>query len=132
MTHISYETAKKLKEFLGESAPEPMFNKWWAKFRAGGLDGHILVEKDDDRNPGEVPAYMLHDLLSNPFCEAMEKKHPHARYFDGECEDLPWEINLCLNEAYYNGGFASVEKALCEMMEDKWPTSHTYSVKSTT
>lgn len=123
-THISYKTAKMLKEeFLGESAPEPMNGEYtYSLYDTPPFVYEIAVEEHWPELGEEIkkyPAYQLHDLLSKPFCEAMAKKHPHARYFDGKCEDLPWEICLCLNEANFNGGMPAVEKALVEMMEGK-------------
>lgn len=109
ITHIPYETAKRIKAFLGDGAVEPM--------------GHDKYQDEyENRDTGRremYPMYELCDLLSRPFCEAMAKKHPHARYFDGKCEDFPWEICLCLNEANFNGGLPAVCKALEEMMEGK-------------
>lgn len=116
--YVGYEVSRRLKAFLGESAPEPMGKEYWHTIDSGLNCEKKVIRRWETKTDG-IPAYQLHDLLSPAFCEAMAKKHPHARYFDGKCEDLPWEICLCLNEEYFNGGLSAVEKALMEMMEDK-------------
>ena len=119
MTHITYKTAKRLAEVLGDSAPDTMESqpvRWVDRDMEGKKCKSYLLYGYKDSG---FIAYQLHDLLSLEFCEAMAKKHPHARYFNGKCKDLPWEINLCLNEAYYNGGMPAVETALMKMMDGK-------------
>lgn len=72
MTHISYETAKRVKEFLEESAPEPVDCKYYREYKdnEGQIYGPSLT-LETDRLYKETPAYQLHDLLSRAFCEAM-------------------------------------------------------------
>jgi len=112
-THISYEVAKRLKEFLGKSAPEPLGNGAYFYDNNGNKASKINI-MDGPRygiiynNP--FPAYMLHDLLSKEFCEAMS-----IRKFG----DIGW-ANMCggtLWSLYFCGGMPAVEKALLEMME---------------
>jgi hypothetical protein len=115
MTHITYETAKRLKEFLGESAPEPMGVKekcarWW------GPHGFF----NDYRIKGDVPAYQLHDLLSKPFCEAFVKAGAKKFGFDeDEVTDFIADWSTEMAYAYWNGGMEAVERDLIKMMEAK-------------
>lgn len=103
--NISYKTAKALKEFLGESAPEPMDKYWYYE----GESGNIYMTRSE-LVVGKTPAYQLHDLLSKTFCEA----------FSDMTEDMGvWEVSESLNMEYFNGGLPAVEKALTEMMEGK-------------
>lgn len=113
-THISYETAKKLKEFLGVSAPEPIAElKWWRR----PIKWTGKAELSEFTNCVEffdaAPAYQLHDLLGKPFCDAFCVK-------TGESD---WDgigvYGLChkLADQYLNGGLPAVEKALEEMMK---------------
>ena len=105
-THISYKTAKMLKEFMGESAPEP-------------IDG-IYIKVGVCSNGPSYPRYALHDLLSKPFCEAFAKAVDKRREFQ---DRITWQIyqrvtrQLCAR--YWKGGMEAVEKALVEMMENK-------------
>lgn len=110
-THISYECAKRLKEFLGESAPEPKSPMVWAP---GGKrytlqDGH---EWDWRNSEYASPAYQLHDLLSKPFINAFGIN----KNWD---KNTSWVFQRKLNAKYYDGGLPAVEKALMEMMEGK-------------
>ena len=105
-THTSYKVSKRLKEFLGESAPEPMDKGVWIRGRTKPVfPPYAFVT-------GEAlyPAYQLHDLLSKPFCEALE--NIGVRLFSHT-------IVLRLSNMYYDGGLPAVEKALCEMMGEE-------------
>ena len=102
-TYTSYEFSKKLKAFLGERAPEPISNDYYHHEL-----GKSIAKKSSVHN---IPAYQLHDLLSKPFCEAMDKKCERKPDFSiSTAEFILWE--------YYNGGLPAVEKALIEMMEE--------------
>ena len=122
-THISYKTSKRLKEFLGRSAPEPMEDIFWfLRYETQGI-GHKYHEptlvKDKMGLQGIVyPAYQLHDLLSKPFCEAFIKER-FARGLNHEAAawELTGHLERMINE-YYSTGLPAVERALCEMMGD--------------
>ena len=106
-THISYKTAKALKEFCPD-LPEPISEEWYT------FSGTIV------NNPfrGKPPAYQLHDLLSKPFCKAFfEKMSRRMKSIHHEKE--PWMLQSDLASEYYNGGLPAVEKALLELMEEK-------------
>lgn len=110
---ITYETAKKLKAFLGESAP--LTNRYWY---VKTINNQIkLTEWACDL--GEVllaPAYSLEDLLSKPFCEAMEKAYEKGGKNNGfNPKDFAHEIT----NIYYNSGMEAVKRTLIEMMESK-------------
>ena len=114
-THISYEVSKRLKEFLGDSAPDPMEPGWWVETTDGGHtwpDIHTCHEKTDP------PAYQLHDLLSKPFTDAMFKKVGVVEMTDTDMgiED-DYDVFLKISYAYYEGGLPAVEKSLMEMMK---------------
>ena len=119
MTQIytTYEFSKRLKEFLGEAAPEPMEDYWWIK---DPIRGRIEMMINPEEGWIEAPAYQLHDLLSKPFCEAMAKKVDKRREFS---ERITWKVyqritrQLCAK--YWKGGLPAVEKALTKMMEAK-------------
>lgn len=108
MTHITYKTAKMLKEFLGESAPRPMMCEYWVK------DGGKIMRDIFNVAPVGSPAYQLHDLLSKPFCEAMGKKMKWD-----SLEEAMYVVNQNINNCFYKGGLPAVEKVLIEMMEGK-------------
>jgi hypothetical protein len=118
-THISYKTAKVLKEFLGNKAPKPLDGYYFWK----NSDTDIRTDLKNMCHPKakHYPFYGLHDLLSKPFCAAMAKKHPQSRALAkyGYGEDVPWDIANYIMEMYFNKGMASVEKVLVEMMEAK-------------
>ncbi len=109
-THISYETAKRLKEFLGDKAPEPMVRGWYLP------KSHDITEL---RAPcfNHPPAYQLHDLLSRSFQEAFWAKFKIGRVF--ELDVVAANRCLELTKIYYIDGLPAVEKALIEMMEGK-------------
>jgi len=108
-THTSYKVSKRLKEFLGESAPEPISQEHWC----GGC-GQIQPFGACDGVSDSAPAYQLHDLLSKPFCFAMADK------MEGENSEMinPYrDIHGVLSESYFVGGLPAVESALMEMMK---------------
>ncbi len=112
-THISYETAKRLKEFLGDKAPEPMVRGWYLP------KSHDITEL---RAPcfNQPPAYQLHDLLSKPFCEAVVKAGKEKQGIDTELvETTLSDWPEVIARIYFDGGLPAVEKALIEMMEGK-------------
>lgn len=114
MTHISYEVSKRLKEFLGEGAPEPMGNEIY------DIGTHQIEGADVSPNRTHFPAYQLHDLLSKPFCEAFAGKNPKHELFEGTSKrDMPCHVSVVINERYFEGGLLAVERALMEMMEEK-------------
>ena len=105
-THISYEVSKRLKEFLGDSAPEPICKCVWICGRTTPVyPPYAFVT-------GEAlyPAYQLHDLLSKPFCEAMAKALSKTPDFN------TWVFGN-ISEAYWYGGLPAVERTLTEMMK---------------
>lgn len=114
-THTSYTTSKKLKAFLGESAPKPIRKEWHYGF-GSNYEGFITEPKKYE-DCFLAPAYQLHDILSRPFCEAflnaMEEKK-HWCPVDGN-DELSHELAY----KYFFGGLPAVEAALCKMMEDK-------------
>lgn len=114
-THISYETAKMLKEFMGESAPEPTDTAYWVTHQYT-RDIFMAYKNDGAQVDYIAPAYQLHDLLSKPFCFAMADK------MEGENSEMinPYrDVHEVLSESYFVGGLPAVEKALVEMMEVK-------------
>lgn len=119
MTHITYETAKMLKAFLGDKAPEPMKGEMgtiWIYDPECPDDG---ILQGVSLSAGDYPAYQLHDLLSKPFCEAFIKER-FARGLNSQ--SAAWEIVTYLEmvvNSYYSGGLPAVEKSLTEMMEGK-------------
>lgn len=105
-THISYKTAKRLKEFLGERMPKPM-------------DSSESFDKEGRKTYPVNITLKLHDVLSKPFCEAMAKKVCPIIKDDGfDIEDY-WDIALIILRDYQDGGLPAVGKALIEMMEGK-------------
>lgn len=138
-THISYATAKALKEFLGDKAPEPMAQEYfighhkdeamtWAdcdNWHNNQMHGHNEKEI-------AVPAYQLHDLLSKEFCEAMVESgatffiqwiadgHKKGRYkklkANMPIEDAGWLAKELFHAYYFNGGLPAVEAELMRMM----------------
>jgi len=120
-TYISYEVSKRLKEFLGESAPCPADNLFYCptEFDKPGKAPAIIEEFEILDGYEGFPAYQLHDLLSKPFCEALAKRLPNSpiRYFNLFKARTSSEI---LSENYYSGGLSAVEKELMKMiMEDR-------------
>lgn len=116
-THTSYEVSKRLKEFLGGSAPKPMKLQFWNIVHIIGntLHDKRIIHWNDRVEVWGIkshhkmfPAYQLHDLLSKPFCEAMENKG--VKLFSHT-------VALRLTGMYYDGGIPAVEKALMEMMK---------------
>ena len=117
-THTSYEVSKRLKEFMGEGAPEAMDHVRWIVPLNGSKPytfparDNVIMAHDVQR----VPAYQLHDLLSRPFCEAfldaLEKKTGYCPV-DGN-DDLAIDI---IARKYFFYGLPAVERALIEMMD---------------
>lgn len=117
--YTSYTTSKKIKDFLGESAPEPINDDWWycndpdfPNSVKHGKDIYGMTGKDY----GDPAAYQLHDLLSKPFTKAMETKlnEPFK-----DKDRLDYEIALKIFHEYRDGGMEFVERALLGMMEGK-------------
>lgn len=106
-THISYECAKKLKDFLGDSAPEPIKGE-----RYGIERSHPYISFDVVLH--KIPAYQLHDLLSPAFCEAMvlKLKSDYPGY------NVPMELQGELSIEYWGGGLPAVEKSLEQMIKE--------------
>ena len=118
-THISYEVSKRLKEFLGESAPEPIGEEWYFYLGCAVESPRIIPNKNAGK-VGYPPAYQLHDLLSKPFCEAMLKEGIRTQHISQtEYEEIKEDWAGTLADVYFNGGLPAVEKALMEMMEGK-------------
>ena len=114
-THISYQTAKALKEFCPE-LPEPMSVAFWKiMILATGTPGPVFRDRDSWYN-GKLDcwAYQLHDLLSRPFCEAMWKMLPIETHLKTE-----FSVGKTIWESYYDGGLPAVEAALLEMIGGK-------------
>lgn len=116
--HTCYKVSKMLKEFLGESAPEPMADntghgRWWYERD----NANLYVFKDDGYI--SYPAYQLQDLLSRPFCEAfVRERFARGLNYEAAAWELTGLIERIVNE-YYSKGLPAVEAALVEMMEGK-------------
>lgn len=112
-THISYKTAKRIKEFLGNYAPEPIGEDSY--FYDNDECRHTRINLRDNisrklKSPSTLyPAYQLHDLLSKPFCEAITIK----------VQLFATMVGNRIYSAYYSGGLPAVEKALIEIMGNK-------------
>jgi hypothetical protein len=122
--HTSYEVSKRLKEFMGESAPEPMGKMYWntdgpTRGMGAGQGTPICFGALGFKNGDKYtyPAYCLHDLLSKPFITAMEKRMYSPEVL-GDGYDEREHYHQILN-AWVDGGMEAVEKALLEMMEAK-------------
>ena len=115
--HTSYKVSKMLKEFLGESAPEPMKPKYW---NPGSYNLPGTLSKFHNQNTDGFPAYQLHDLLSKPFLGAMFVKTGVVDMTETDMgiEDA-WDISLKINLAYFDGGLPAVEAELIKLMEGK-------------
>lgn len=119
-THISYETAKKLKEFLGVSAPFPMRREVWIIVDGKPKVNWVTPLGAELYGENKIPAYELHDILSKPLCEAFVEAGKIKFCFDeDEITDFIADWSTDIAYAYWNGGLPAVEKALCEMMEGK-------------
>ena len=107
--HTSYELSKALKEFLGDSAPEPMENAYYVS------DGSIWenLSKELITEKAVCPAYTLEDILSKPFCEAIIDSISDYDWCD-KVQRGVHQSNLGIDFAikYYDGGFPAVELAL--------------------
>lgn len=107
--YITYETAKKLSEFLGESAPKAIGGKYWATIngeqqRRNIYMGHLGI--------ASYPAYRLEDLLSRKFCVTFAIKIKDVLFSN---PDILMEELVA--KYYYSGGLPAVEAALIQMME---------------
>ena len=112
MTHITYETAKRLREFCPE-LPEPMEGGFWMVDETGRM--HEL----GDTRAGiwrTVHKYKLHDLLPKCFCD---------RFAEAKClkegKPIHWtDVSARLYQAYIcSGGLPAVEAELMRMMEGR-------------
>lgn len=119
MKTLSYETSKRLKEFLGESAPEPMDNNWYEIYEEPLSTSVRMGYKQfasRDYTVAVCPAYTLEDLLSRPFCEAMSKRiggTNHPVILDARPSVYQGELSF----QYWKGGFPAVESELNLLME---------------
>jgi hypothetical protein len=119
-THTCFDVSKKLKEFLGESAPAPMDGIHAYYCKGCGTHGSYRIPKTEmaccHDNNYNIPSYSLHDLLSKPFCEAFGKN------LDGDdwpmAKDDPELISKRFWAEYFDGGLSAVERALMEMMKE--------------
>lgn len=118
---IQYTTAKKLKEFLGESAPRPIVNLYWPRIKGAKQPSrnHFVgccpsCDKHD-KEIGMLPAYQLHDLLSKPFCDAIQRKRYGSAFAKFTVEEM--YKRLCAEN--YDGGMEAVEKCLLSLMDGK-------------
>ena len=113
-THTSYEVSNRLKEFMGEGAPEPMGRGYYRDCSSVTvLDGWTSGLEIED-----PPAYQLHDLLSRPFCEAFVKVGAKKFGFDeDEITDFVADWSTEMAYAYWNGGLEAVEATLIRMMD---------------
>ena len=96
-THITYETAKRLKEFCPE-LPEPMGQS--KSFNTKGEKTYPVYFR-----------YRIEDVLSKKFCEALAGKTMGAFGPQWAAAELGY--------AYYHGGLPAVEAELMKMMEGK-------------
>lgn len=110
--HTSYKVSKMLKEFLGESAPEPMDGADWVSHQY--TRDVFMAYKDAIQVDRLAPVYQLHDLLSKPFCGYFAEKIAPIKL-----ESSHETLSMILWGKYYHGGMEAVEKALTEMMEGK-------------
>jgi hypothetical protein len=109
--HTSYKVSKALKEFLGESAPEPMEEYFW--WPEDSTHPYPEMRKGEAWSGESYPAYQLHDLLSKPFLDAFtDKRSPD------DCDGMDAYTSIIV-EAYQDGGIPAVETGLCRMMEGR-------------
>ena len=118
---LSYEVCKRLKEFLGEDAPEPIDSELWTHVppKISSSDNCLKSMRE---HPYLTPVYKLHDILSKPFCEALAKKCDIEKVYPKAFTQCPWKEVLIRNilcSEYYDGGYPAVEKELMQMMEEK-------------
>ena len=123
-THTSYKVSKRLKEFMGESSPEPLEDDKKAYYGKDLL--HYATDEiatESHRRTFNGFAYRLEDLLSRPFCEAFEKRmladcgsqNGNKRLYRDVPVDTDLRDGLC--RKYYTEGLPAVEAALMKMME---------------
>lgn len=103
MKYLSCETSKKVKEFLGDSAPEPLSDAWWT------TNGTLMKKTCRD----DIPAYTLEDILSQPFCKAVANK----LVFEGNVKKsiLIMVENFAL--MYFCNGFPAVEAEIERLLQ---------------
>lgn len=101
--YLTHATAKKLHIFLGDMAVKPLSQS----------------ESFDKLGRKTYPKYLrfqLHDLLSRPFCNAMEAKICPVIIDDGfDIEDY-WDIALVILREYQSGGMEAVDAEICKIM----------------
>ena len=106
-THISYETAKRLKEFCPE-LPEPM------------ADGPQYHAEPEFKTTKAAPMWQLHDLLSEPFCQEFCRSWvAWDRTIGLKANALPlWEFfYFIISNANRKGGLPAVERLLLDLMK---------------
>ena len=109
----SFKLSKELAKYFGDIRPIPEARAAWYE-NENGTTRRIYVE-DIPAQYQYYFAYEMTDLISKPFCETFG-----ARL--AECLQLKsyfaYGLVTTLTPFYYNGGFAAVEEALFELMED--------------
>lgn len=101
--YLTHATAKKLHIFLGGTAVKPL-----SQSESFDKLGHKTYPK--------YLRYQLHDLLSEYFCRAMEKKICPVIFEEAfDIEDY-WDIALVILREYQSGGMAAVDSEICKMM----------------
>ncbi len=109
MTHISYATAKALKEFLGDKCPKPLGKQWWLYYPVA-CRAEIKDKDLASWGAETAPAYRLEDLLSKKFGAALFPKLSWQEPKDVQ-DELYW--------AWLDGGLPAVERELMKLMEGK-------------
>ena len=101
MNHTEYKLSKQLKEFFGKDAPEPIIYQ-------GYTESGSFIDADSNLTYLIVyPAYSLEDILSRPFCIAIDLRIPGAKARD---------IAKQLFSAYYDDGFPAVEAEIAKLI----------------
>jgi len=116
-THITYATAKALKEFCPE-LPEPMEDKYNYQYGKSGKLGDLDLMGEGSKALTKIYGYKLHDLLSREFCEKMALKIEPlvTKGVDGF---LITHIATKIFGSYFNDGLPAVEAELMRMMDGK-------------
>ena len=121
MTHITYATAKALKEFCPE-LPEAMEDHPLAYYGKDLLH-YVPAEKETEMHKQIFSgfAYQLHDILSREFCEAFGKVCVRkTATYEEELYEMWWEdYSVRLHGKYMDGGLPAVEAELMRMMAGK-------------
>jgi hypothetical protein len=97
-TYITYQTAVRLTQFLGESAPEPMAKHYY-------YDGN------------KYPSYELCDLLSKPFLVALWEKTTGKYSYGHAITKGGYQFDK-LTAAWWEGEMPAVEQELLKMIEN--------------